>query len=146
MSGAMSRKISLVIPLPVSVNAFYIGTGKNRRRSPKYSAWFEEAGWRVNEARAGGQATRLSPEAWYWTDVRVPLNHIGDSDNRLKALHDLLHEMGVTPDDRWLFGGTYRRCSSVDAGMCRVEAFSIGSDEFKADADIHELMQQVGIQ
>jgi hypothetical protein len=118
-------EFTLTLPMPPSVNGLYIGMGKARRRAPKYAAWFDEAGWRLNEARASGRFTPLAPECWYWTDLRLPMNHIGDSDNRLKAMHDLLHEMGATPDDRWLIGGTYMRCPEVHSGTCVLHAMSV---------------------
>lgn len=118
----MTETFTLHLPLPPSVNRLHIGNGANRRRAPQYAAWADEAGWRVNEAKAAGTYCALPPDVWYWTDVRLPANHLGDSDNRLKALHDLLVTMQATPDDRWLLGGTYLRCPSVDSGMCVVSA------------------------
>jgi hypothetical protein len=116
---------TLSLPMPPSVNGLYVGMGKARRRAPVYAAWHDEAGWRINEERAAGRFTPLKANCWYWTDVRLPLNHIGDSDNRLKALHDLLHTMGATPDDQWLIGGTYMRCADVPSGTCVVHARSV---------------------
>lgn len=125
---------TLTLPLPPSVNRLYQGGGKNKRKTPQCAAWFEEAGWRMNEARAKAGYKPLTAETWYWTDVRMPENHLGDSDNRLKALHDLLHQMGATPDDRWLMGGTYMRCPDVVAGTCVVSATSV-PDGIQSRAD-----------
>lgn len=111
--------------MPPSVNNLYKGMGKNRRRAPAYSAWGQEAGWRLNEARAKGLFRPLPRDRWYWTDIQLPANHNGDSDNRLKALHDLLHEMGATPDDRWLLGGTYMRNPEVLSGCVVLTATSV---------------------
>lgn len=116
---------TVTLPMPPSVNRLYQGQGKNKRRTPACAAWFNEAGWRMNEARGKGLYKPLDPGVWYWTDVRLPENHLGDSDNRLKALHDLLHIMGATPDDRWLMGGTYMRCPDVASGTCTVSAASV---------------------
>ncbi len=118
-------KFTLCLPLPPSVNNLYVGRGKATRKTPKCAAWFDEAGWRMNESRAAGGYQPLTAGEWYWTDVLLPENHLGDSDNRLKALHDLLHQMGATPDDRWLLGGTYMRCPDVASGTCVVSAVSI---------------------
>lgn len=118
---------TLTLPLPTSVNRLYVGKGKNCRKTSNYAAWLSEAGWRMNEARAKGGYKPLPADCWYWTDIRLPENHIGDSDNRLKAMHDLLHEMGATPDDRWLKGGTYRRCPDVASGTCVVTATTMHS-------------------
>jgi hypothetical protein len=118
-------QFTLTLPMPPSVNGLYVGMGKARRRAPVYAAWYDEAGWRINEEKAAGRFKALTSKTWYWTDVRLPVNHIGDSDNRLKALHDLLHTMGATPDDKWLIGGTYMRCPDVVSGTCVVHARSV---------------------
>jgi hypothetical protein len=117
--------------------------GKARRRTPKYAAWCDEAGWRINEARAAGRFKRLPADCWYWTDIQLPLNHIGDSDNRLKALHDLLHAMQVTPDDRWLYGGTYMRSACVASGECRVNLMSMGEEVSEAGDQVLLLAQRL---
>jgi hypothetical protein len=116
---------TVTLPMPPSVNQLYIGRGKAKAKHPNYAAWTNEAGWRMNEARAAGRFKPLTPGVWYWTDVRLPMNHLGDSDNRLKALHDILHQMGATPDDKWLLGGTYMRCPDVASGTCVVHAVSV---------------------
>lgn len=116
---------TITMPLPPSVNNLWIGMGHGRRKHPTYVAWLDEAGWRINQARAGGRCRNLPPDTWYWTDIRLPHTHLGDSDNRLKAVHDLLHGMGVTPDDKWLLGGTYMRCHDVEPGCCIVSARAV---------------------
>ncbi|MCI5040044.1 MAG: hypothetical protein MRY81_10205 [Donghicola eburneus] len=121
----MSASFSITLPLPPSVNNLHTGSAKNKRRSPNYISWVKEAGWRMNELRAGSAYKPLPHDCWYWVDVRLPENHLGDSDNRLKALHDLLHEMGATPDDKWLLGGTYMRSSDVKTNTCAVSAVSL---------------------
>lgn len=131
------------IPLPPSVNRLWQGHGKNKRRRPEYTQWINEAGWRINAAKAKGAFKALPDGAWYWTDVRFPLNHLGDSDNRLKALHDVLCEMQATPDDEWLLGGTYQRCASVPGGLCRVGAVSLGGDAAQASMKIQQIAAAV---
>ncbi|MCB5411497.1 hypothetical protein [Pseudogemmobacter faecipullorum] len=116
---------SIRLPLPPSVNALWSGMGQGRRKHVKYTGWLEEAGWRINQARAAGAWHNLPADTWYWTDIRLPQSHLGDSDNRLKAIHDLLHGMGATPDDKWLMGGTYMRCRDVEPGECIVSARAI---------------------
>lgn len=143
MPDRMIAEFTITIPMPPSVNGLYRGMGKNRRRTPKYAAWADEAGWRLNEARARGEFRPLTAERWYWTDVALPANHIGDSDNRLKALHDLLHGMGATPDDRWLLGGTYMRSETVLPGTCRVHAVSIGGAPEDAAREIQMITSRI---
>lgn len=122
------KSFTLTLPLPTSVNQLYIGKGKTKRLHPNAAGWKNEAGWRINEARAAGKYKPLPSNIWYWTDILLPRNHLGDSDNRLKVLHDLLHEMGATPDDKWLFGGTYMRSDDVISGTCRVTATALSQD------------------
>lgn len=116
---------TLTLPMPPSVNALYVGTGQSKRKTPEHTSWRDEAGWRINEARARGEFRPLTADCWYWTDLRLPENHLGDSDNRLKALHDLLHGMGATPDDKWLLGGTFMRSPDVVSGTCVIHARSV---------------------
>lgn len=125
MNRTYVRETTITLPMPPSVNNLYQGMGKNRRKSTGYSAWFGEAGWRLNEARAKRLCGNLKPDSWYWTDIRLPQNHLGDTDNRLKAVHDLLHQMHLTPDDKWLLGGTYMRCPHVEPGTCVVSVASM---------------------
>ncbi|WP_422049898.1 hypothetical protein [Shimia sp.] len=139
----MSDHFKVTLPLPPSVNSLYQCRGKAMQKTPKCKAWFDEAGWRMNEARAGGRFKPLPPEVWYWTDVRLPENHLGDSDNRLKALHDLLHMMGATPDDRWLLGGTYMRCSDVVSGTCEVAAISVPQGIKTWNEEVQLLARQI---
>jgi len=111
--------------MPPSVNNLHVGNGKAKRRTPHYVSWIKEAGWRINEQRAKGAFRALKPDCWYWTDIRLPENHLGDTDNRKKALHDLLVEMPATPDDRWLLGGTYMRSADIASGTCEIAAVSL---------------------
>jgi hypothetical protein len=135
--------ITLTLPMPPSVNNLHIGTGKNCRRHPTYEAWIQEAGWRIVEARAQWATKALPADAWYWTDIRLPHTHLGDSDNRIKALHDLLWTMQVTPDDKWLLGGTYMRAHDVEPGTCTVTATSFGKQQIQAMEQVRILAQRV---
>lgn len=119
-------EVRLILPMPPSVNALLTNSKHGgRRKSPVYAAWLTEAGWRINAAKAAGELQTLAPKKWYWTDVRLPRNHLGDSDNRLKALHDILCDYGITPDDKWLLGGTYMRCDRVAPSTCEVAARTV---------------------
>lgn len=136
------HEFTVTLPLPTSVNNLHTGNGDKFRRTSAYNAWRDEAGWRLNEARAKGLYSPL-PEGWYWTDVALPQNHLGDSDNRLKAVHDLLHSMGATPDDRWLLGGTYMRSPDVVSGTCRIHAVSLGECPGDALAEVRFLSARI---
>lgn len=116
---------SVTLPMPPSANAIWRWNGgQGVSKAPKYTAWINEAGWRMNEARAKGLWKPLAPDTWYWTDMLFSYAHKGDSDNRIKAIHDLLHSMGATPDDKWLMGGTYMRSHDLAPDMCQVTARS----------------------
>lgn len=134
-------EVTLTLPMPPSVNQLY--TGKNRRIQPAYAAWINEAGWRVNEQRGKGNRLRLPKNTWYWTDIRLPENHLGDSDNRLKAMHDLLWKMDVTPDDKWLLGGTYMRCADVEPGTCVVTASAVEGPRMRRWEQIRLLAERM---
>ena len=135
----------LTLPLPPSVNRLYTGIGKNTRMTAKCRAWYDEAGWRINEARAQSQYKPLPAETWYWTDLRLPQNHLGDCDNRVKAVNDLLHKLGATPDDRWLLGGTYMRCADVDAGTCQVTARAVPNGVSGHKGELEQIAIGLGI-
>lgn len=132
----------LTLPIPPTVNRLHISTANGKRRAPAYVAWREEAGWRINEARAKGLWKPL-PEGWYWTDIRLPHSHLGDSDNRIKALHDILHEMGVTPDDKWLLGGTYMRCPDVEPGTIEVQAIALSDPRMSPHDQVKHIAARI---
>lgn len=134
---------TVTIPLPPSVNHLWVGMGKSRRKHETYVAWLHEAGWRINQARASLQCQNLKAGCWYWTDIRLPQSHLGDSDNRIKAIHDLLHGMGLTPDDKWLLGGTYMRCHDVDPGCCVVSARTVGESRMNQWEQIRFLAERM---
>ena len=136
-------ELTLTLPIPPSVNALHIGAAKGRRRSPAYIGWLNEAGWRIAEARGKHGPRNLPAERWYWTDIRLPHTHVGDTDNRLKALHDLLHEMGVTPDDKWLLGGTYMRCPQVEPGHVEVHARSLAGSRLTSIEQLRIMAEAV---
>lgn len=121
----MTARIALMLPLPPSVNGLHTGTGLSKRRHPNYNAWLQEAGWRINELRLR-LAVRALPDAQpYRARMRWPRADGADADNRVKALLDLLVAMRVTPDDRWLEGGSFGRSDSVPPGLCSVVVWSI---------------------
>lgn len=117
--------VSLVLPLPVSTNRLHVGSGKSRRRTEDYSAWRDAAGWEIVQARPRLTVKALPARCWWRSRLRWPVNDAADSDNRIKALHDLLVSMGVTPDDRWLHGGSYGRSALCPPGKCLVRVWSL---------------------
>ena len=133
--------ITLTLPIPPSVNGLWVRTNGGVSKSVQYNAWLQEAGWRINEQRKGQKW--LPGGVWYWTDIRLPHSHLGDSDNRIKAVHDLLHSMGVTPDDKWLLGGTYMRCHSVDPGTIVVSVKPVPGGQMNDWEQIRLIAEQM---
>lgn len=122
----MTTRIALILPLPPSVNRLHIGSGATKRRASTYSAWLDEAGWRINELRPRLPVKSLPAARPYRARIRWPRGDAADADSRLKALFDLLVTMSVTPDDRWLEGATFGRSDLVPAGLCSVVVWTIG--------------------
>jgi len=118
----------LTLPLPPSTNALHVGMGKSRRKSPGNKAWFTEAGIIINIDRAKKVFQPLGP-GWYRTRIYWPAEDKADADNRTKSLHDILHTMGVTPDDKWLWGSSQERSWDVGKGTCVVEFWTVTDEE-----------------
>lgn len=106
----------LSLPMPTSVNMFY---SPSFRKKPAYRAWISEAGWSVCAQRASSGVFRIA-SGWYCTHIQFPFSCSIDVDNGIKAVHDLLVNMQLTPDDKWLWGGSYARSYDVPDGMCDV--------------------------
>lgn len=117
--------ISLSLPLPTSTNRLHVGSGKSKRRTDQYDAWREAAGWEIAAARPRMVIKALPARCWWRSRIRWPINDAADSDNRIKALHDLLVSMGVVPDDKLLHGGSYGRSALVLPGRCLVRVWSL---------------------
>ncbi len=124
----------LVLPIPPSANALHT---KSKRRSQKYKSWLAHAGLVVQEkfSRTGGFKKLRNGNAWYRTEIYWPADDPADADNRTKALHDLLHSMQVTPDDKWLWGSSQTRSWYVKAGTCAVKFWTIDEAETKTPLD-----------
>lgn len=118
----------LILPLPPSTNNLYVGNGRFKRNTNAYRAWSKEAGLLIMKARGDGSVKRLGA-GWYYTHIHWPFNDRADADNRTKALHDLLHHMQLTPDDKWLFGSTQMRSKDCKDGKCQVWYWSVDPDQ-----------------
>lgn len=86
--------VTLMLPVPVSVNEIYSRTKAGMRLSDAYSRWIEEAGWRLIQQRPGRIFGR------YQLTMRVPAESRADLDNLIKAASDLLQLHGVVRNDR----------------------------------------------
>lgn len=85
------------LTLPPSTNNLYVNTPQGRRKSPGYRSWLIAAGWQLRVQRAQpvvGKTFALS--------IRAPLDRRRDLSNIIKATEDLLVELQLLPDDRWI--------------------------------------------
>ena len=99
--------------------------------SNDYREWKDIAGHQILAQRAKAACKSL-PLGPYAVHVLVPVSDRGDIDNRNKALMDLLHQMGVTPDDALLYDQRTTRSGNVARGTVRVTAWSLSDDEVAA--------------
>ena len=109
----------ICLPIPPSVNELYrkaaFKGGKGRTVTPKYAAWREEAGLRLNLAAWD------TPAPPYGIKIRMNINHNSDIDNRIKPLLDLLVKHGVLTGDQWVNALHVYRDRTIDG--CIVEFF-----------------------
>lgn len=118
-------RIFLDLPRPVSTNRMHTPAGRGKRRSDAYEQWRGEAGWEIAMARPRMNLKALPARCRWRSRIRISVDDRMDSDNPVKPLHDLLVSMGVVPDDRNLWGGTYGRSRLVPAGRIHVWLWSI---------------------
>lgn len=112
------------LPLPPSDNAAH-RTGQGRRYSAAaYKAWQDEAGKTLMVARSQGLVKPIR-EGWFHVEIQAPAGMRADTPNINKAVHDLLHRCGVTPDDRWMWSQLTERCARVSPGTCVVRTWPV---------------------
>lgn len=89
----MTARIHL--PWPPSVNNLYINVNRRRIRSPRYRAWQEEAGWRLQAAKPGTFEGPVNVTL----ELCPPDRRDRDADNLNKPVLDLLVAHGVIKGD-----------------------------------------------
>jgi len=115
--------IILTLPLPPTANHLFANVkGYGRTKTAAYKRWIHEAGWELAIQRAEHIA------GWYDLAVYLPADTNGDSDNRIKALSDLLGKHGVISDDSYAWSVRVYRTHSIAKG-CRVELRAVPEDE-----------------
>lgn len=87
--------VALRLPSPISVNEIHSRAANGGvRKSDRYVAWLDEAGWKLTAQRPG----RISGR--YALTFRLPRESGIDLDNGIKATSDLLQLHGVIRNDR----------------------------------------------
>lgn len=131
MPEACLREADAVIglSLPTSTNRIHAKGAKGGRvfKSADYAQWLDDAGWEVNRARAAGHVSRNLKTGYWWSEWRWPVDGKVDTDNHLKAGHDLLVKMAVVSDDRWRWGGKDQRFKGIATGRCEVRLWALGT-------------------
>lgn len=117
--------LALTLPLPPSTNRLHGGSGASKHRKAGYERWLATAGWEIAAQRPTLPVKSLADGRWWRSRIRLPLEDAADTDNRVKALHDLLVSMRVVPDDKWLHGFTCGRSALCPPGKCLVRVWSI---------------------
>jgi len=85
---------TVTIPVPPSVNHLHASAkGGRRYKTRLYRAWERDAAWEIRTQHPGHVIGK------YALTLILPKIR-GDIDNRLKPVLDLLHRLGITPDDR----------------------------------------------
>lgn len=120
--------LSFELPLPPSANALTYNTKFGRRKTAKYSAWIEEAGYALNRQRGAWKCTG----PWSLEIMAVkPNNRRRDIDNLIKATADLLVRHGVVSDDSEMRSVSARWVPADQQKVaCRVFVFSHNDGEF----------------
>lgn len=97
MDDAGFTRMSFWLPVAPSTNNLYVSTPHGRRKAPGYRQWLETAGWRIKEQRV-----QPVPGKRWGLAIEAPVNHRRDLSNCLKATEDLIVELGLISDDRWI--------------------------------------------
>jgi hypothetical protein len=85
------------VPIAPTTNNLYDNTPYGRRKSLGYRKWLVEAGWRVRE-----QKVRAVPGTRWALTIAAPINMRRDISNVIKATEDLIVELQLIPDDRFI--------------------------------------------
>lgn len=87
--------ISYVLPYPPTVNGLFVEYAGKRIKTRAYASWRVEAGWEI--ARQGKKS--IAGPCAILLQCVAPDNRKRDISNLIKAVEDLLVEMGVIEDD-----------------------------------------------
>lgn len=105
------------LPMPPTANNLFANfKGRGRVKTDKYIKWIHTAGWSLKAQKPAKIAGN------YALTVVVPAKTLGDIDNRIKALSDLLVEHGIVEDDSLAWSVSIRRDEAATNAHITVEA------------------------
>lgn len=131
----LRRTMRFDLPVPPSTNKLTATVSKKAKhgdhmvmkRVPSQSleSWKKTAGQEILLQRAGLAKKALPSNQPYVTRIRVAAGDAADISNRIKALEDLLVDMGITPDDRFQLHLSIGRSGAVPSGRLHVTVRSV---------------------
>lgn len=105
--GACSSLLSPVTfscPVPPSVNAMFRNTKRGRAKTPAYEAWRYQAAAAIRRQGVPHFPSHVVINMAFEIDLKR-----ADADNRLKAMNDLLVDLGIIRDDSLIPGGLFSK-------------------------------------
>ena len=109
--------ISLVLPLPPSVNAAYRNTRRGRAKTQAYTDWLDSAGFYLMQQREWKSQRVSGP---FELEIKVSQDMRGDISNRIKLVEDLLVSIEATADDKHAQRVSIERSADVPEFDCYV--------------------------
>jgi crossover junction endodeoxyribonuclease RusA len=109
--------ITLTLPYPVSVNAYWLASGKRRyisKRGVEFKKCVKEI-WEASNHQGFGSAKVEFNVLLFPRD-----NRLMDIDNMLKCLGDSLQDAGAFEDDQQVWKITIERGEKIKGGGCQV--------------------------
>lgn len=122
---ADSVEITLDLPPPPSTNRIWRFARGRVYRSKEYVAWIKEAALTI---LANRQVPKQKITGPFEIEISLATNiHAGsDGDNRIKAVLDLLHRLGIIADDKHCRRGYWQWVVTAQAPLgCRVTLRSL---------------------
>ncbi|WP_081630999.1 RusA family crossover junction endodeoxyribonuclease [Aureimonas ureilytica] len=96
--------VTFSCPVPPSVNAMFKNTRRGRARTEAYEVWRMEAAAAIRRQQVPAFKGRVLVNMAFEIDLLR-----ADADNRIKAMNDLLVEIGVIQDDSLIPGGLFSK-------------------------------------
>ena len=109
--------ITLTLPYPVSVNAYWLASGKRRyisKRGVEFKRCVKEI-WEASNHQGFGSSKVEFNVLLFPRD-----NRLMDIDNMLKCLGDSLQDAGAFDDDQQVWKITIERGKKIKGGGCQV--------------------------